>query len=212
MNERAVYLHSVFFVFAVLQCFVHIYYDYDSVPLSLARPPRLDATTQEPPSLLTQLRNRLIRELKPLKPLLHFDSNDLVMSILRNVVLRTVCVSLLSPFLYAIFLRRAAWRWSLALAALVWDLPATRLSYIPPYYPSLIFRSLTAGLLLVTLFEASNAVFTAYMAEGPLKKGQPISVESKDPNGSLSTGFRSRKEVVKVWHNIGDTSSPRVLT
>ena len=196
------------FIFATVQAILHIYYDYDDVTLSSKRPEKADPTPEVPPKLVASLKALLGKELEPLKPLFWYDGNRIFTSAAKNVVLRTLVLSLLAPFVYAIFLRRIAWRWSLSFAALVWDVPPSQLSYIPPYYPSLIYRSLKSGLLLVVLFEASNALFSAYVAREPLKKGQPLTAESKDPNGSLLTGLKSRKEIPKV----GCHDSERIKT
>ncbi|KAI4246463.1 MAG: hypothetical protein LQ352_006385 [Teloschistes flavicans] len=38
----------------------------------------------------------------------------------------------------------------------------------------------------------------AYVAQEPLKRGQPLSEDSKDPNGSLINGLKAKKTAVKV--------------
>ncbi|KAL8935370.1 MAG: hypothetical protein Q9216_005459, partial [Gyalolechia sp. 2 TL-2023] len=92
-----------------------------------------------------------------------------------------------------------AWRTSLECARFLrWDIPsAAELSSIPPYHITLVFRSLTSGFCLVLLWQGSNLAFSAYLAQEPLKRGQPLTQESNDPNGSLINGLKSRKQVVK---------------
>lgn len=198
LNERPIYLRSVFLIFAVVQSCLHLYYDYDYVFLSTAPPTKPEPTPEEPLGLIAGTKAQLLAQLKPLQPLFWFDGNDIYTSAMRNVVLRAICLSLLSPFIYAIFLRKMMWSWSLAFANLVWDVPPTPLSYIPPHYPSLIYRSLISGFFLVLLWEASNALFTAYVAQAPLKRAQTLTAESRDPNGTLLTGLKSKKEIPKV--------------
>lgn len=64
--------------------------------------------------------------------------------------------------------------------------------------------------MLVMLWEVSNALFTLYVAEPPLKKGSPLTSEikdnagsvvtkSQDPNGSLLVGLRSKKDVPRTF-------------
>ena len=36
------------------------------------------------------------------------------------------------------------------------------------------------------------------MAKAPLKNGQPLTFEAKDPNGSLLNGLKSKKPSIKV--------------
>ena len=198
LNERPIYLRSVFTIFAIVQSLLHLYYNYDQVTLSttVTSPPK--PATEEPIGMIPSLQGQLVAQVKPLQPLFWYNSEDIFTSLTRNIILRATCVSFLSPFLYSIFIRRKAWSWSLSFAKLVWDVPSTPLSFIPPHYPSLIYRSLTSGFFLLLLWEASNILFTFYVAREPLKKGHPITAESKDPNGSLLTGLKAHKEVPKV--------------
>ena len=185
-------------MFAFAQAFLHLFDDYDNIRLSLDKPEIPKPAIENPPSPLTALKTQLVKEVEPLRPLFQYDAGKPLTSLTHNVVLRTASISLLAPFLYAIFVRRTAWQWSLSFAALVWDIPPSQLSYIPPHYPSLVYRSLTSGLCLVFLFEASNAIFTAYVAREPLKRGKLFTAESKDPNGTLLTGLKAKKSVPKV--------------
>lgn len=198
LNERPIYLRSSFFIFAIVQSCLHLYYDYDCVALSRHPSTKSEPTKEEPSGLIAGLKDQLLAQLRPLQPLFWYDAVDIYTSIARNVVLRAACLSILSPFIYAIILRKTTWSWSLAFAKLVWDVPPTPLSYIPPHYPSLIYRSFISGFLLVLLWEASNALFTAYVGQAPFKKDQPLTSESKDPNGTLLTGLNSKKEIPKV--------------
>lgn len=185
-------------MFAVCQTFVHLYYDYDGIILPTRRPTKPEPVTEESPGLVAYIKAQVAKEAQPLAPLFWFDQNRIVESLLRNIGVRTLCISFAAPFIYAIFLRRRAWQLSLTIAALVWDVPPTRLSYIPPYYPSLIYRSLFSGFFLVLIFEASNVLFTAYVSKEPLKKGQTLTAESKDPNGTLLIGLKQRKPIPTV--------------
>ena len=61
-----------------------------------------------------------------------------------------------------------------------------------------MWMSWISGFFLVLIFEASNVLFTAYVAREPLKKGQPFTAESKDPNGTLLLGLKQKKEIPRV--------------
>ncbi|KAK5688987.1 hypothetical protein LTS10_000967 [Elasticomyces elasticus] len=75
---------------------------------------------------------------------------------------------------------------------------------------TLLWQTLTSSLLLVTLWELSNAIFTIYVSRPPLKKGQPLTSEikdsnnaipsrSRDPNGSLIRGLKAVKDVPRSF-------------
>ena len=120
-------------------------------------------------------------------------------SLLRAIGLQTVSIATVGPIIYALFIRRRAWKMSMFVAKLFWDVaPAAELSYLPPYHISLIWRSMTSGFLLVLLWQSSNTIFSAYFTQEPLKKGQPLTAESSVPNEALIDGLRSAKEVNRV--------------
>lgn len=180
-------------MFAVAQSLLHLYNDYDQIPLPI--------TPSKTESVIPQSRGisaRFASTIDALKPMFIWDASNMPKSITQNLLLRTICISLSAPFIYGIFVRRTAWSWSLSFAALIWDVPASRLSYIPPHYPSLVYRSMFGGVLLNFLWQASNALFTAYVALQPIKREQPLSSESKDPTGTLLNGLMSKKEVPQV--------------
>ena len=172
-------------MFAVLQSGIHLYSDYDRVTLPLTK------AKDNPTSEVPQKKEHPIKQVRACLPLLA-----------RDVGIRSICMSIFGPLIYALFIRNTAWSCSLYLAELLWDVPASQLSYIPPYHISLIIRSLTSGTLLVALWELSNALFAAYVAQEPLKKEQPLTTGSKDPNGSLLNGIKSKRDVTRVGcHN-----------
>lgn len=192
LNERPIYLRSVYIMLAFLQTFIHLCYDYDRVYLSGYKK---SASTQQ----------RSVMMLSPITQL-----KILAPSLIQRVIVRSGLVSLLGPFAYALFIRRTAWSWTLALARMLWDMPAAaELSYIPPYHISLIVRCMSSSFLLILLWESSNTIFSAYVAQEPLKNDAPLTNESKDPNGSLLNGLESNKDLVKVLEN---TSQFHILT
>lgn len=198
LNERLIYLRSVFLLFAILQSVLHLYHDYDCVPLSQEKPARPETTVEAPLGTVTYIQQQCIHLIRSLQPLFWYDRNHIALSMTRNIILRAVFVSCVAPFLYGIFIRQTAWSWSLFFAALIWDIPISGLSFIPPHYPSLVLRSISSGFCLVLLWESSNVLFTSYVNRMPIKKGHPLTAESKDPNGSLLNGLKSRKEIPKV--------------
>ena len=166
---------------AILQSGLHLYYNYDSVTLPILHAD-IHSNSEQPPK-----QEHPISQMKALLP-----------SLSRKIGIRAVGMAISGPIVYALFIRRAAWSCSLYFAELLWDLPASQLSYIPPYHYSLILRSLTSGILLITLWEFSNAIFSAYLAQEPVKREQPLTSDSKDPNASLLNGLKAKRETIRV--------------
>ena len=193
LNERPIYLRSVFLQFAITQSLLHLYYDIDHLRLPIeASKDTIVATDAQ------GIQTWLVKRINVLRPIFGWDSNDSIRSIIQNVFLRTAAISLAAPFIYSLFIRRTAWEVSRSIASLLWNLPAQRLSFVPPHYPSLIYRSMTAGVQLLFIWESSNAFFSAYVSRQPIKKGVPLSSLSTDPNGTLLSGLKSKKELPKV--------------
>ncbi|MCJ1414619.1 hypothetical protein MMC32_000946 [Xylographa parallela] len=169
---------------ATTQALVHLYYDYDRIVLPIGPPGPVagpDGNSNDKKTPLDQLkltaRARII-----------------------NVTTRAVAISILGPFLYALCIRWIAWPWTVRIARVIWniqrDSPPPR---FPPYHIGLILRSLTAGLMLLCIWEFSNIAFGAYVAQAPLKNGQPLTTDSRDPNGSLLNGLKSKKEIPRTF-------------
>lgn len=186
LNERPIYLRSVFFILALLQAYLHLYYDYDRAFL-----PAIGRTVRNRSTYRAHIILAPLEQLKIAAP-----------SLIQRVLLRATFVGIISPFIYATFIRRTAWSWALFLARILWEMPAAvDPSYLPPYHISLLLRSLGSGFLLLLLWESSNTIFSAFVAQEPLKNGQPLTDESRDANGTLLNGLKARKEVVKVHGN-----------
>lgn len=61
--------------------------------------------------------------------------------------------------------------------------------------------------MLTYLWEFANTAMTIYLSKEPIKKDKelklkPITSDSKDPNGSLLSGLRAKKELLRVSYNI----------
>ncbi|CAF9920898.1 MAG: hypothetical protein ALECFALPRED_001659 [Alectoria fallacina] len=182
LNERPIYLRSVFFMLAILQSGSHLYYDYDSGSLPVTRA-KTGASSGQP-----RKQEHPIFQMKALLP-----------NLSRKTGIQAAGMAFWGPIIYTLFIRRAAWSLSLYFAALLWDVPASQLSYIPPYHYSLILRSFTSSVLLITLWEFSNAIFSTYLTQEPLKREQPLTSDSKDPNASLLNGLKAKRETVRTF-------------
>ncbi|KAI9828562.1 MAG: hypothetical protein M1819_006554 [Sarea resinae] len=184
LNERPIYLRCIFLVLAVLQSGLHLYYDYDRVLIPTVKPKPSSATEQNATALtppLTQIRSALPK-------------------LAQTSVFRALIVVMLGPIIYPLFMRQTAWNSTLLIAKVLWALPkSSSPPKIPPYHISLLWRSLVSGSLLMFLWAISNAIFSAYVAQEPLKKGRPLTDESKDPNGSLLNGLKAKREIPKTF-------------
>ncbi|KAI4258212.1 MAG: hypothetical protein L6R42_005231, partial [Xanthoria sp. 1 TBL-2021] len=183
LNERPIYLRSHYLMLGLLQTILHLYFDYDKIQRSLNQ-----MGSGFPPK---DLPNTVV------KPVEQFKSQ--LPNIARQLGIISVSASLLGPFIYSFTVRNLAWRTSLFWARFFrYDIPhATELSILPPYHYSLIFRSAVSGFLLLSLWRLSNLAFDIYVAQEPLKRGQPISQDTRDPNGVLINGLQSKKSLVK---------------
>ena len=166
---------------AVLQSGLHLYHDYDSVTLPIT-PAKMDTNSGKFPK-----REHPIFQIKATLP-----------DLSRAIGIRATGMAILGPIAYAFFIRRLAWSCSLYFAVLLWDVPTSQLSYIPPYHYSLILRSGTSSVLLTALWEFANTIFSAYLIQEPTKREQPLTSASKDPNASLLNGLKAKREIIRV--------------
>lgn len=203
LNERPIYLRSVYVIFGISQWLLHIWQDYDLVRLPTARDVMV-----EPEGWLSSCSAKL----KLLDSMLIWPESR-VGAITQNVVTRTVLVSCISPLVYGLFIRRSAWHWWLGFAQLLHDIPSASLSYIPPHYPSLVYRSLVGGLFLHILWQFSIVTFSNYVGRQPWSSHRPLCSQSQDPLWTLLNGLRSKKETpsVSAWYSEGRSADPEDL-
>ncbi|KAL8931410.1 MAG: hypothetical protein Q9211_006981, partial [Gyalolechia sp. 1 TL-2023] len=185
LNERPIYLRSLYLGLALLQTALHLKLDYDEVKAPFGSPHNTQSSDEQ--------------SLAPVNPVEQMKSR--IPELLQGIGLVSLGSIILGPTIYSLTIRKIAWRTSHECARFLrWDIASTtELSYIPPYHITLIFRSLTSGFWLLLLWQGSNLAFSAYVAQEPLKRGQPLTQESNDPNGSLINGLKSRKQVVKTF-------------
>ncbi|KAI0876482.1 nucleoporin protein Ndc1-Nup [Hypoxylon argillaceum] len=99
------------------------------------------------------------------------------------------------------FLRLSAWRSSMWFFRFLYsDLP--RYNLPPgnaPWSVWMLGRTIWASFLLAFLWYLGDVAFRVQLTREPLKKEQPLSAESKDPNGSLLNGLKSTKPRVSAF-------------
>ena len=179
---------------AVVQTAIHLCLDYDRVSLPVSRR-KADDVAQKQSNASPQKLPTIVKPMEELRLRLP--------ALLRAIGLQTASIATVGPVVYALFIRKRAWATTMFCAKLFSNVaPATELSYIPPYHISLIWRSMTSGFLLVFLWQFSNAVFSAFFTQEPLKRGQPLTAVSPVPNEALLDGLRSTIEVNRVSSTI----------
>jgi nucleoporin NDC1 len=183
LNERPIYLTSYLIMLALLQSWCHLYYDYDRVDMPV--------TKTKPESSSDQRAHLIVPPSTQLKTLLP--------TLAASAARRALFMAMAGPFIYTLAIRHTAWNWTLSLAKIFWSLPrSTALPAIAPFHYKFLIRSFAAGFLLLMMWEISNAAFSAYVAQEPLKNERPITYESRDPNGSLLTGLNGKKLHTRV--------------
>ncbi|KAF7571660.1 Ndc1-Nup domain containing protein [Pyrenophora tritici-repentis] len=185
LNERPLYLRSLFYMLAAAQSAVHLWKDYDTIDVPAMKPEKKhgDATGSGPARRAPKPRHVLPKQFKGMA----FQSSFL-----------TVVIAILGGLLYFTLARHVVWGYYYSVGRYLWSLSKTSTpTGIAPFLP-LCFMFLTEGTLLVLLWEFVNKTFDIYMAQEPLKNDQPITNDSKDPNGSLLQGLKSKKDTVKA--------------
>ena len=181
LNERPLYLRFMFMALAVVQAGVHLWCDYDKIEIPALKPnsDREASAAKEP---ATRPSQALLRKLKPMGML------ALVLAAFTTVV---------GTSSYFMGYRTFLWRHYYNVAWYVVSLSKTRTQPVglPPFFPLLVMF-ITQGTLLALIWQFANNAFDVYISQAPLKQDKPITSESKDPNGSLLNGLKSKKETV----------------
>ncbi|KYK54175.1 nuclear envelope protein [Drechmeria coniospora] len=178
LNERPLFLLCYLGACALLQTLKHFRHDIDRLDLGPRR-----GRNGEPAHGTWGMVPKPFRAVLVQLPI-----------ILVGCVTQAITATLLSLALYYLFLRSFAWGWALALLRPFFNLPKT--SMLPPTLPTdlyLLGRCLYAGMLISLVWSAGNAAFSILMVKEPLKNGKPLTSESKDPNGSVLNGLKSKK-------------------
>ncbi|KAJ5787231.1 hypothetical protein N7457_002221 [Penicillium paradoxum] len=185
LNERPIYLHSFHILLACVQAVFHLYYDYDRVVVPIAE---------------RSIKGKDERT-HPVQPTSDYLRVALPQTLAAGAI-RSVIVAAATLVLYPIFFRRFAWSWSLYFAKLFWSFPrsaAEPQSFVPTIFPYFFFRTLLPGMMLVLSWQTANLFYSVFIGKEPLKRGQPLTTEAKDPNASLINGLNAKKDVVKTF-------------
>lgn len=185
LNERPLYLRFLFFVLAVAQTGVHLWRDYDRIDVPAMQPKKLgdDATAEMALKRGPKPRVMLAKKLR---------------SMFLTSASLSLFVAVAGTTLYFVGPRHLIWEYYYSLSRQFISLSKTsRPTGLAPFAP-LVAKFVVEGTLLVLLWEFVNKAFDLYIAQEPLKNNKPITSDSKDPNGTLLNGLKSKKEAVKV--------------
>ncbi|KAH8899720.1 hypothetical protein GQ53DRAFT_741900 [Thozetella sp. PMI_491] len=185
LNEKPIFLTTHLVFLGLEQALFHLFKDNDRLALGVARPapgngkPNGDGANQ-----IKMFRNKLPE-------------------IVQHSIFHSVIGLALSLVIYPMFLRQPAWRISLLFFRPFYSLPETNMT--PMSYPFTLWvfmRCILSGSLVISLWAAGNAAFSIFLVKEPLKNRRPLTSESKDPNGSLLNGLKSKKLSIQcfaVW-------------
>lgn len=187
LNERSFYLRYLFLMLGVAQSVAHVFFDLDHIDVVALKPKKDYGDTAA--ATATPVR----RGLRPREVLVkHF-----VTMIRASISITAVTLSL-GSILYFLGLRGFAWEYWYKLHRWWYSLSKTsRPTGLAPFVP-LVSRFVLQAIFLSLLWNFVNKAFSLYVAQEPLKNDQPITQDSKDPNGTLLNGLKSKKDAVKV--------------
>lgn len=185
LNERPLYLRFLFMTLAVAQTCVHLWNDYDRIEVPAMQPKKFgEATSTEVPVKRgPKPRMVLLKQLRP-------------MFVAAASLALFVTVS--ATTIYFVGPRQLLWEYYYSFSRNFTSLAKTsRPTGLAPFAP-LVAKFITEGTLLALLWEFANKAFDLYIAQEPLKNNKPITSDSKDPNGTLLNGLKSKKDFNKV--------------
>ncbi|KAF4553307.1 Nucleoporin NDC1-like protein [Elsinoe fawcettii] len=184
LNERAVMLRTMFALLAVEQAALHLSWDYDA--LDIPRMSTKHYATSQPTAQtigVAQLQGHAVR-------------------ILRSALVNTFVTSVWGTAIYYLLLRHAAWSVAYSIGKFFFKLHKSGSPSGLADPLSLFSRFLFSGTLLVILWQTTNLAFTIYALQEPLKKGAPLTNDSRDPNASLVNGLKSKRSIphsIALW-------------
>ncbi|KAI1471148.1 nucleoporin protein Ndc1-Nup [Daldinia caldariorum] len=181
LNERALFYTVNIIILGVVQGVIHVSMDYDRMLLGMVKPKREGEENTQVASGWGRLA-------------------EWIPIIVVRAGMLSIAVALANYIVLYHFLRPSAWSWALSFFRLFYNLPK---SNIPPSKAPwsiwMLSRSIWAGFLLCLMWYFGDMIFRLQLGRAPLKNGQPLSAESKDPNGSLLNGLQSKKPRISAF-------------
>jgi nucleoporin NDC1 len=176
LNERPLYYRSLFFVLALTQFFYHFGLDLDRIIFPFHK--NNSPVGANPPFLNYKAAGALAAQ----------------------SLGKSVFAGLVGTLGYRYVYRTTLWEWAFTSLDYLYSFP--KHSYNRRNYhfdiSGLFLKFVVAGFMLSFLWDFTNTTFSYYIVEPPLKKGNPITDDSKDPNGSLLNGLKDKRVHRKV--------------
>lgn len=123
-----------------------------------------------------------------------------VPALASRAAMQSAAVLLLNVVIYHAGLRKLAWKTALFFFRPFYTLPKTNM--VPATLAGINFwmwtRCFLTGFMLLFMWLAGNRIFSLLLVRPPLKLGNPLTSESKDMNGSLLNGLKSKRLPIKV--------------
>lgn len=185
LNERAVLLRSMFAMLSCTQAILHVYGDYDELQIPL---PATDGTTKQrdvPSAVETAPR---------MQQLFQQAQAQLLPVLIRSLII-TIVVGIWGPVLYFAVFRSTAWSLAYTIGKIFFSLKRGQSPSGLSDVFALFARYLTSAFMLTMMWQVTNLAFTTFVKQEPLRKGQPLTSQSKDPNGSLVSGLKAKREL-----------------
>lgn len=180
LNEKPLFFSCYFITLGITEAVLHLFYDNDRLSLGIVKPKNGEQQKGDPVSQFKEFKSQM--------------PNLLLVSGVRAFL------GLFSSFLvYLMFFRSLVWRTTLLFLRPFYNLPKTNM--LPTALPVNVWvawKCFIAGFLILVVWAAGNAAFSIFLVREPLKHGKPLTSESKDPNGSLLNGLKSKKLSIKV--------------
>jgi len=208
VNENAVFLRSLWLLLAVGGTVVHFWRGVDGLKFeekrngAAGRMTTATATTaREPPSGATSKMPKILQDLVAEGPVM-----------LRQALQLLIPTLALTFPIYLALLRRLLWPYihGTARIMLTSQLPQTSEPTGLQNHLTLSWQAVSSSIILILMWETTNTVFTLLMSRPPLRNGEPLTSEvrdlrgsslgrNRDPNGSLLSGLRSKRDVVRAF-------------
>ncbi|KAJ5484998.1 hypothetical protein N7539_004986 [Penicillium diatomitis] len=171
LNERPIYIHTFHLLLACTQAYVHLLFDYDEifVPIRLRSTDPADERTHPKDKIRFGLRSDGVDCGSFALPPCPAPKRLGLVALLRETVLELLALG------------------------------SSPRDFFPPAFGALIARCFMSGFLLCVSWQSANLFFSIFLGKEPLKRGQPLTADAKDPNASLLSGLKAKKHIVKSF-------------
>ncbi|KAK4118728.1 hypothetical protein N657DRAFT_605800 [Parathielavia appendiculata] len=183
LNEKPLFLISHLVLLGTYQTVIHLFKDVDRLSLGAARPQNGEAKLEVGDASVQVRRFR-----------------DQLPTMLVHTINQSISGLVISALVYPLTVRGPVWRTTLFFLRPIYNLP--RSNMLPaslPFSFSAILRCWLVSLMLLFGWTAANTAFSLFLVKNPVKNGNPLTSDSKDPNGSLLNGLKNKKLSIKCF-------------